>query len=67
MMCEMIKHTRQFTYIHGGVVGSHDVLGQRLGKFYDILMVSRLVNLSLWSVQLIFYSDELSLYFTLFV
>lgn len=28
----MINKSREFSYKHGGVVNSHDVLGQRLGE-----------------------------------
>ena len=30
MMVSAIKQTREFNYIHGGVVGTHDVLGKRI-------------------------------------
>ena len=32
MMAKAIQQTRpDFTYIHGGIVNSHDIIGQRLG------------------------------------
>ena len=31
-MAIVIKQTRDFGYVHGGIVNSHDVLGQRHGN-----------------------------------
>ena len=35
MMAAAVQQTRSFQYIHGGIVGTHDVLGQRLEKRVD--------------------------------
>ena len=40
MMAKAIQQTRpDFTYIHGGIVNSHDIIGQRLGEdtFSDLI------------------------------
>ena len=35
MLASAVQQTRPFKFYHGGIVGTHDVLGQRLEKRVD--------------------------------
>ena len=39
----VIQQMRQFEYRHGGIVNSHDILGQRLGKNLNMIFLVKLV------------------------
>jgi hypothetical protein len=38
LMAMMLQQARpEFSFVHGGIVSSHDIVGQRLGEFIEFI------------------------------